>query len=194
MQNNSALRHPPGNVLITDKLHQRPPRTADVMRENEALRELARHLAQSPATILQALVEKTMELCQAESAGISISETHEGEEIFRWHAVAGRLKPFLKGTMPRHFSPCGVVLDKNSVQLMTSLKDHWAYVEELGMPFHEVLLVPFHQNDKPIGTIWVVSHSGHRSFDAEDSRVLHSLIDFTASAVEIYHRLSAKEK
>ena len=61
--------------------------------------------------ILQQLVETALELCGAQSAGISLLEEENGQPIFRWHGVAGEYAPHLWSTTPREFSPCGTVLD-----------------------------------------------------------------------------------
>jgi hypothetical protein len=53
----------------------------------------------------------SLELCGAQSAGISLLEEENGQPIFRWYGVAGEYAPHLWGTTPREFSPCGTVLD-----------------------------------------------------------------------------------
>ena len=52
-----------------------------------------------------------LELCGAQSAGISLLKEENGQPIFRWYGVAGEYAPHLWGTTPREFSPCGTVLD-----------------------------------------------------------------------------------
>ena len=101
-------------VVITSQLQQRAPRLHDLKKENQAFRELADQLAGSPDGILDRLVELTVELCDADTVGISLEETNEkGEPIFRWIAIAGELKRLKGGTTPRNFSPCGVCVDQN---------------------------------------------------------------------------------
>jgi|GEM_PF-762180 len=183
-------RLPLDQTIITHELGRRTSRSPDFEGENQALRDLVRELSLSPETILQCLVEKARLICNADSAGISIAETDGDHEIFRWHAVTGRMKPFYRRTMQRHFSPCGVVLEQNAAQLMNNLVGRYEYMCALEMPFHEVLLVPFHLKGKPAGTIWVVAHGPDKKFDAEDSRVMHSLAEFTATAVETRRKIS----
>jgi PAS domain-containing protein len=48
----------------------------------------------------------------------------------------------------------------------------------------EALLVPFHHEGRPIGTVWVVSHQHDKHFDAEDLRVLRGLTRFAAAAAQ----------
>jgi hypothetical protein len=187
---NKSTDTPPAHVLITPNLRTRNQRAADFDRESHVMKHLATELARAPETILQTLVESCLDIFSAGSAGISIDETENGQDVFKWHAVAGKFEKFLHATLPRHFSPCGVVLERNSVQLMSDPERHYPYIKDLGLPIHEVLLVPFFKDEKPVGTIWVVSHDGSKSFDAEDSRLLHSLAQFVSSAVDIYKRLT----
>ena len=48
--------------------------------------------------------------------------------------------------------------------------------------FVEALLVPFHDQVKPIGTVCIVSHRAEKCFDREDERVVRHLAQF-ASAI-----------
>ena len=78
-----------------------------------------------------------------------------GQAIFRWRATAGAFARLVGDTMPRDFSPCGVVLDRNALQLMAEPARHWPGLTELQPAITEALLVPFHQDDVPVGTVWV---------------------------------------
>ncbi len=99
------------SVICTDELNRRPARRPDYKALTGALLSLGRTLAHSPEQILQQLVEAALELCEAQSAGLSLQEEENGQKIFRWHGVAGEYAPHLWGTTPREFSPCGTVLD-----------------------------------------------------------------------------------
>jgi GAF domain-containing protein len=181
---------PPSEILITEKLSERTHRSADLEREGAIMVELAFAMARSPETILQTLVERAMQICGAGSAGISLDESSNGEPFFQWKAVAGKFKPFLHAKLPRKFSPCGVVIDQKGVQLMTNPENFYPYVKDLALPIHEVLLVPFFKNDKAVGTIWVVAHDKSKSFDSEDSRLMHSLARFMSSAIQAHSRIA----
>lgn len=174
------------DIVITGVLDTRPSRSEDHAGENRALRQLTRALRSSPEEALRELCEQALVLCRAESAGISMAEMEGGNAIFRWHATAGGLAPFRDATMPRYFSPCGVVVDTKSVQLMDRMVRHFAYVEKLGIHLQEVLLVPFFRGDVAVGTIWVVGHSESARFDREDCRLLQSLADATSAIVDSY--------
>ena len=130
---------------------------------------------------------------RADSAGISILETDRGKPIFRWHATAGDFEPYLGGTTPGDFSPCGVVLDRNAPQLMADPVRHYPYIAELSPHVAELLLIPFYRGDTAIGTIWIVASRQGKRFDAEDARVMTNLSLFASAAVQAYTNLDALE-
>ena len=80
--------------------------------------QLADAMAEQPSEVLQKLIDITCEVCRADTAGLSLLETHNGEDLFRWEAVAGRYAPHRNHTMPRNASPCGTTVDRNVSQLM----------------------------------------------------------------------------
>ena len=179
------------SVVATTELERRPTRAPRYEAENRALVELARHLAVSPDDILQKLVETSLELCEAHSAGISLIEEEDGRRIFRWSAIAGMFEKNLGGTTPRDFSPCGVVLDTNAPQLFSRPARHYPYLEAASPPIVEALLQPFSVADRPIGTLWVMANDEQRKFDAEDLRVLGNLATFAAGAYQVVSALQS---
>jgi signal transduction histidine kinase len=192
-------------VVRTEELRTRFTRDPDFESESRALVELAQTLASNPRQILDRLVQSALKLCQAGSTGISIldSETGGDPNQFRWRALAGAWTgKYLGSLLPRDFSPCGLVLSRNSVQLMTDPAQYYDYVAAIDPPCHEVLLVPFSLGGVPIGTIWAAMHDASRHFDAEDARVLGSLAKFasagyqslkTIEALEAYSNAQAEE-
>jgi hypothetical protein len=60
------------DVLITPEFARRRPRAPDYAAENRALVALAREMAANPQRLPQTLVDMALELCQAETAGISV--------------------------------------------------------------------------------------------------------------------------
>ncbi len=172
------------SILCTQELNLRPPRQPDFEALSRALVALAKTLANSPENILKQLVETAMELCFAQSAGISLLEEDNGRNIFRWHALAGQYAPHLWGTTPREFSPCGTVLDTDQVQLMSYLDRHYTYFAQVEPRIAEALLIPFHVAGEAVGTIWVLAHDQTRQFDAEDVRVMTSLAEFAGAAYQ----------
>lgn len=178
---------------ITEKLSRRPAREPDHQAENRALGILAREMATRPGGVLQRLAELVVELCRAGSAGISILEPDGA--AFRWHAVAGPLASRLTGrTIARATSPCGMVIGRDSIQLLTDLeRDFPDLADSIDPPVFEALLVPFHANGRAIGTVWVAAHDPDRRFDAEDARLLTSLARFASAARQMAVALDQAE-
>jgi signal transduction histidine kinase len=126
-------------------------------------------------------VEVAVELCHADTAGISLLEG----DVFRWEALAGVFAEARNGTMPRDASPCGVVIDRNAIQLMN--RPDRCFPALCAEPrFVEALLLPFHDHGKPIGTVWIVSHSCERTFDREDARIIEVLTKYASAAWQLW--------
>ena len=179
------------SILLTEELRRRPSRPPDYEKENRALVRLASALADSPRTILQTLADTILDVCRADSAGISLLTTDDGGKRFYWPAIAGRWKPHIGGGTPRDFGPCGDVLDRNTSLLFTHVERRYAYFRPVEPPVEEALLVPFYAQGRAVGTIWAVAHDARRKFDAEDERLMRSLGTFASSAYQILASLDA---
>ncbi len=179
------------DILCTEELWRRPQRPPDFEAECRALRNLAAALAQSPRTILQTLADTLLEVFKADSAGMSLL-TENGDN-FHWAAIAGAWSPHLGGGTPRHFGPCGDVLDRNEPLLFKHWEWRYPYLAEATPLAEEGLLVPFYVGAKAIGTIWTIAHSDRRKFDAEDLRQLQSMARFASAAYQTVQLLDANE-
>jgi DNA-binding CsgD family transcriptional regulator len=160
----------------------------------EAYRSVARVFADNPDVILQRLVEAATTFCGADSAGISLEEGDgDGPERFRWIAISGTFAPFLGGTTPRFFSPCGTTLDRGRVQLYRVGKTYYDYLGIKADPITDGVLIPW-QAGEMRGTLWVVSHRHREAFDLSDLKLIDGLADFAAIAVEnrFHQRTSQK--
>lgn len=172
-------------IDIYDALSSRPARPPDYEGESRALAVLATELTDTPRNMLQKLAETALVLCRADTAGISLLETDGGVEAFRWEALAGVFASSRNNKMPRAASPCGVCIDEDATQLM--------YLADRRFPslpkdprFVEALLVPFHFQGRPIGTVWAVMHQFDRQFDREDERMLRSLASFASAGWQLW--------
>jgi hypothetical protein len=117
-------------VITTAELNQRPSRPVDHA-ANSALVTLMQEMVNSPGTILQRLADTALGLCQAHSAGISLLEDEDGRKNLPLACAGRTVRPYLWGTTPREFSPCGTVLDRDTPQLMSYLERHYTYFEQV---------------------------------------------------------------
>jgi two-component sensor histidine kinase/putative methionine-R-sulfoxide reductase with GAF domain len=176
-------------VVLTERwLSSRRPRLPDHARENAALLALADELAQRPDNVLNLLCELILEICDADSAGVSLLDGEKDE--FVWTAVAGTWAPLVNGGMPRSASPCGKVVEHDQVLIFRDVLAQFPAAAEAGQEIEEIMLAPFHREGVPIGTVWAISHDRAREFDAEDRRVLSNLARFAAAA---YQTASAQQ-
>ena len=168
-------------VDIRSQLQSRPSRPANYETEDQALRVLAREMAQNPRDMLQTIVEMALDLCNADTAGISLLEG----DVFQWEALAGTFGAYRHSTMPRDASPCGICIERDATQLM-HLPDRCFPALRTEPLFVESLLIPFHNHGKAIGTVWVVSHSFERKFDREDERIVGVLAHFASAGWQLW--------
>jgi PAS domain S-box-containing protein len=182
------------SMLSTAELSRRPSRPPDYTAENQALIALAQTMATSPDTILHKLAHTALVLCRAHSAGLSLLEEGDQRRNFHWRAIAGQWAPHLNGGTPRHFGPCGTVLDRNAALMCSHPERDFPYFGEVQPLLEEGLLVPFYIKGEAVGTIWVVAHDQSRRFDAEDLRVMTSLGTFAAAAYQTLLTLNSTQQ
>lgn len=193
-ENHSNSRFPAPSATFEEvdfrrELQSRPSRPPNYEAEHRALAMLATEMAENPRNMLQKVVEIAVELCGADTAGISILEG----DVFRWESLAGVFAARRNSTMPRDASPCGVCIDQNATQLMY-LADRCFPALAAEPRFVEALLVPFQHNDKPVGTVWIVAHSEQRKFDREDERIVQALARFASAGWQLWKAYKIEEE
>lgn len=181
------------DVLITEELARRPSRAPDHAAENRAMAALAQRMATNPGGMLHELVELVVELCRADSAGVSILEPGGENGVLRWHAIAGAFAANLGGTMPRDASPCGTVMDRDRVLLFNGAERFFPALRRAEPRIHESLLAPWRAGGAAVGTLWAIKHAPEGRFDAEDARLLESLARFASAAHRVAAALAAAE-
>jgi signal transduction histidine kinase len=158
-------------------------RARDAAIQVEGMQRLAHAFVNRPDTILQELVNTAVELCDAESAGISIQTKDENDAIlYHWVATAGRYARFLNAMLPPFPSACGICIERGQPQLFRVAQP---FFELLGVEADIVtdgLLIPW-QVEETHGTIWVVAHGRQEAFDTDDCRILQALANFAALGV-----------
>jgi signal transduction histidine kinase/ActR/RegA family two-component response regulator len=180
------------NVVINSELLNRPAKAPNYEAENQALMALAQTLADAPDMILQRLAETALQLCRADTAGISLLAQQDGAEVLRWEALAGVFSDRLNSTMPRDASPCGITIDRNATQLMYMAERVFPALSS-DPPVVEALVIPFHVGHKPIGTVWVVAHDERRKFDQEDERIIKTLAQFASVSWQLWQARAGAE-
>jgi two-component sensor histidine kinase len=151
--------------------------------QTEGMLRIARAFVERPDTVLQELVNAAVDLCGADSAGVSIEqEVRTDANYYKWVATAGEYKGFLNAVLPRQPSACSLCLERGQPQIF-----------RVGQPFFDMMGV-----DAPLvtdgillpwvtagsrGTIWIMAHGRTEAFDAIDLKTMQLLADFAATAV-----------
>jgi hypothetical protein len=150
-------------------------RSRDAMRQIEGIGRLAQLFATKPDQLQQELVDIAMDMCGADSAGISLEEpAQDGEQRFRWVATGGEFSRFVNGGTPRFFSPCGTCLDRGKAQLFRVSKPYYDILGIEAEPVTDGMLIPW-ETEGTRGTIWIVAHKSAEAFDYDDYTLMRSL-------------------
>jgi hypothetical protein len=191
----NALDHNTGVEVLdlrsnTDFL-ARPSHPREALAQLAGMQRLAHAFTENTDGVLQELSDVAVQLCGAESAGISL-ETFgpDGEQLFQWVAISGVYSPFLNATVPYHWMPCGVCLDRSQPQTLRVPVAHFAAMglQELPPPITDGLLLPW-QTGSSRGTIWVLAHGRTEAFDKMDYDIMQMFSDFAAMAVRNQQQL-----
>ncbi len=75
-------------------------------------------------------------------------------------------------------------MSRGSPQLYHYPERYFPCLQSAEPPIVEGLVVPLLLDGQALGTIWVLLHDEQRHFDSEDARILTSLADFTAAALQ----------
>jgi signal transduction histidine kinase len=153
-------------------------------------------MATSPKMFPDALLQHAMELCGADTAGLSLLETTaDGQQVLQWTNLAGTLKAHVGKVTARDFSPCGVCLDRKAPQLLRCPARHFQYLNDVDIPIVEALVIPLISIEgQPLGTIWLLSHHEGDKFDSEDVRIMTSVAEFASSALFVVRTVEAERQ
>jgi RNA polymerase sigma factor (sigma-70 family) len=157
--------------------------TRDVRMQMEGLRRLTHSFVENPDTILQELVNAAVDLCGADSAGISL-ETEEKSDAnyYHWVATAGQYNGFLNAVLPRYPSACGICLERGKPQLFR-VRQRFFDIMGIEAPLvTDGILLPW-QVEETRGTIFIMAHGRTAAFDKDDGQMMRVLADFAAMAV-----------
>jgi signal transduction histidine kinase len=154
--------------------------TRDIRMQMAGLQRLSRALLESPDTILQELVNAAVDLCGADSAGISIEkEDGSDQEFYHWVATAGEYSGFLNAILPRQPSACGLCLERGHAQHFTVSKKFFDILGVEAPIVTDGILLPW-KTENTRGTIFVMAHGRTEAFDENDARLMTMLADFAA--------------
>jgi hypothetical protein len=155
----------------------------DVAIQIEGMHRLASTFIDRPDTILQELVNAAVDLCGADSAGISIErEDKSDEDYYQWVATAGQYSGFLNATLPRFPSACGVCLERGRPQLFRVTQRFFDLMGIEAPTVTDGILLPW-QVEEMRGTIWIMAHGRAEAFDGDDSRMMQVLAEFATMGV-----------
>lgn len=164
---------------------QRRLHTRDIATQMEGMRRLAQAFVTNPDTILQELVNAAVDLCGADSAGISVEQEEKTDENFwHWVATAGSYSGFLNATLPRYPSACGVCLERGRPQLFRVTQRFFDLMGVDAPTVTDGILLPW-ETGETRGTIWIMAHGRTEAFDRDDCRMMQVLANFAAMGIRL---------
>ncbi|NJK67089.1 MAG: PAS domain-containing protein [Microcoleus sp. CSU_2_2] len=173
---------------IAATLADRPARAPDLAAENQVLHTLARQPIDDPQSTLKTLVRIAKDLSGADSVAIGLFETlPDNTKVFRWVAIAGELASLEQTIAPSNLSPGDTAIHCGQPQLYAHPELYFTYLHHPQFPIVEGMLFPLCANDRPLGTLWLLSHNQQRLLDREDERLMTSLVGFAATALQNIH-------
>jgi transcriptional regulator with GAF, ATPase, and Fis domain len=162
--------------------------TRNLALQMEGMRRLTNAFVSSPETILQELVDAAIDLCGADSSGISIEKEDRTEEsYYHWVATAGQFAGFRNAILPHHPSACTLTLTRGRPQLFRVWKPFYDLLGVSAPVVTDGLLLPW-QSGETRGTIYIAAHGRSEAFDSEDLRLMQVLADFASIAVRHQHQ------
>jgi hypothetical protein len=155
----------------------------DIAAQMSAMQRLASAFVETPETLLQELVNAAVDLCGADSAGISLQATDEsGETSYTWVATAGKYAHFLNAKLPSFPSACAVCIERGQPQIFRVSRTFFDLMKVDADIVTDGLLIPW-EVDGTYGTVWVMAHGRFEAFDTTDCRMMQTLANFAAMAV-----------
>lgn len=172
-------------IIATDQLESRPRRNGD----KAGIGLAPRVVPQEGVTLrdaLRARCDEALRRCAAQSAGISIFDNDDLDEL-TWAATAGVLAPYEGRRFPRSDSPCGICFSYRSTQLFLHPHLYFHWMADNDVFISEALVAPLiGQFGAFYGTIWVMSHDDPDiHFNLDDADVLADLSRGLASTIRL---------
>jgi hypothetical protein len=160
-------------------------RVRDDAAQIEGMDRLARAFVEKPEAILQELVNLAVELCGADSAGITMERQDKDcsdERIYEWVATAGEYAHFLNARLPPTPNPCRICLERGGPQLFRVSQPFFDLIGVEAPLVTDGLLLPW-EVDETRGTVWIIAHGRTEAFDGNDCRLMEVLANFAAMGV-----------
>jgi hypothetical protein len=185
---NTALSAEDTGLEVIDLQHdlafaRRTSRERNMSAQIAGMDRLASAFVAAPESILQELVDSAIELCAADSAGISIEQKGATDEhYYKWVATAGEYGRFLNAMLPRLPSACGLCLERGQPQLFRVSQRFFDLMGIEAPTVTDGILLPW-QADETRGTVWIMAHGRAEAFDWNDCRIMQVLANFAAMGV-----------
>ncbi len=182
------------DLATYSEFYERPLQFRNTARQTIGMTRLAQALVDAPQTILQQLVDAAIELCGADSAGISVErQDPAGSLYYKWEATAGIYAHLLHAILPSAPSACGQCLERGGPQLFRVSEPFFELMRVQTATVTDGLLLPWKAGETR-GTIWIVAHGREQAFDRSDLDTMTMLATFAGLGVTAHERRATQDR
>jgi len=173
---------------------ERPLQFRNPVLQTSGMARLAEAFVDAPETILQELANSAIDLCGADSAGISVQHLDSaGGVCYKWVATAGVYEHWLDAILPGAPSACSQCLERGGPQLFRVAEPFFELLQVEASTVTDGLLLPW-QAGETRGTIWIIAHGREEAFDRTDLDRMTMLASLAAMGVGARERLASQQR
>jgi hypothetical protein len=169
------------DLLLAEDFIRRPLRIRSRDEQLKSLQRLTGVLVDDPQRLLQEVVKAARDVCNADSAGISMEAINlGGTPVFQWVALTGAYAPYQGAIVPRDFLPCILCQRSQRAQRLRVPSFHIQQIMKIdAAAVTDGIVVPW-DAEGSAATLWVVAHERTAAFDMDDFRILQVFANFAA--------------
>jgi hypothetical protein len=143
----------------------------------DGVSRIARSFVEAPDTVLQELVQSAIDLCGADSAGISLEVPGSTDaQHHEWIATAGQYASLRNSVFPRVPSACGICLERGRPQRFRVAQHLFDSLHIPAAAVTDGFLLPLRIKGR-MGVLFIVAHGRREAFDGDDLCIMRMLAD-----------------
>ena len=171
------------DLLGDTEFAERQRRSRHLSTPVDGVTRIARSFVEAPHTVLQELVQSAIDLCGADSVGISLEFGDSTEERYcEWVATAGQYAKLQHSVFPRELSAARICMERGRPQHLRVAKQVFDAIKVPAAPVTDGFLLPLRIGQRK-GVIFIVAHGRREAFDEDDLRIMRILADMVVMGV-----------
>ena len=166
------------DLELSSEFRSRPPQKRSTQVQLRTLRRMVRGFAMCPGKTLQAIADAALDLCKADSAGVSVdTQDANGMPVLYWAATSGKYARLREAMLPKFQMPCSISLETMRPQHIRVPSAHFTALGVAAEAITDGISIPWSVNGMR-GTVWIFAHQRSAAFNSTDYQILQSFADF----------------